>query len=136
MNLIVQFFRLWKLFISTIGQNKNSLFLQTHIKLLWINNIDHWFAWMCCCVQCTAVPSTLTLWIETKWSNPLLIRNLRWEAEVTGIWRGKTNKTVITLQTIVCTTSVNVMNNMSSQFRRFKTNYITAIILWVIINYG
>ena len=27
-------------------------------------------------VQCTAVPSTLTLWRETKWSNPLLIRRI------------------------------------------------------------
>ena len=40
-------------------------------------------------VQCTAVPSTLTLWMETKWSNPLLIRNLRWHADVTGIYKGK-----------------------------------------------
>ena len=40
-------------------------------------------------VQCTAVPSTLTLWMETKWSNPLLIRNLRWHADVTGIYKRK-----------------------------------------------
>ena len=40
-------------------------------------------------VQCTAAPSTLTLWMETKWSNPLLIRNLRWHANVTGIYKGK-----------------------------------------------
>ena len=43
-------------------------------------------------VQCTAVPSTLTLWMETKWSNPLLIRNLRWHADVTGICEEKTYK--------------------------------------------
>ena len=40
-------------------------------------------------VQCTAVPSALTLWMETKWSSPLLIRNLRWHADVTGIYKGK-----------------------------------------------
>ena len=40
-------------------------------------------------VQCTAVPSTLTLWMETKWSSPLLIRNLRWHADVTGIYKRK-----------------------------------------------
>ena len=46
-------------------------------------------------VQCTAVPSTLTLWMETKWSNPLLIRNLRWHADVTGIYKGKNIKIIL-----------------------------------------
>ena len=57
-------------------------------------------------VQCTAVPSTLTLWMETKWSNPLLIRNLKWHADVTGIYKGeniqiilKCNSTTFTIRT-------------------------------------
>ena len=60
-------------------------------------------------VQCTAVPSTLTLWMETKWSNPLLIRNLRWHADVTGIYKGK---------------NIQIMSKCNSPTFTIRTEYL------------
>ena len=59
-------------------------------------------------VQCTAVPSTLTLWMETKWSNPLLIRNLRWHADVTGIYKGKNKQIYQNVRALHSQLGVNI----------------------------